>query len=287
MKNILAFVTGAAIAFTIFSGCIKTSNVPVTIPKVDTTVSILTTDTISNITATTAVCGGNISSDGGGQVTARGVCWSKSTGPTVALTTKTSDGTGTGSFTSSITGVAGLTTYYVRAYSTNSAGTAYGNELIFTTPFGVGASFGGGIVAYVLQAGDPGYSASVQHGLIVAASDQSTGIQWGCYDTLLGVTSGAFGTGRANTKAIVQRCGAGTAAKLCDDLVLGGYNDWYLPSLDELGKLNNVGNFYPDGHWTSTEFDRYSVWAGPDITNWDWNMAYKYLSFKVRAVRSF
>jgi uncharacterized protein (TIGR02145 family) len=86
------------------------------------------------ITTTTASSGGNITSDGGGTITARGVCWSTSQNPTIALTTKTSNGTGTGSFTSSLTGLSPSTSYYIRAYATNSAGTAYGNQVSFTTP---------------------------------------------------------------------------------------------------------------------------------------------------------
>ena len=96
-------------------------------------VPTLTTTAASSITQTTATSGGNISSDGGATVTARGVCWSTSANPTTALTTKTSDGTGTGAFTSSLTGLTANTTYYVRAYATNSIGTAYGTQVSFTT----------------------------------------------------------------------------------------------------------------------------------------------------------
>jgi DUF2075 family protein len=99
----------------------------------DSVVPTLTTTAVSSIGATTASAGGNITSDGGAPVTARGICWSTTTGPTVALTTKTSDGTGAGIFTSSITGLTVLTTYYVRAYATNSVGTVYGNEVSFKT----------------------------------------------------------------------------------------------------------------------------------------------------------
>jgi hypothetical protein len=98
-----------------------------------TAVPTLTTTSASGATETTASSGGNISSQGGASVTARGVVWSTSSGPTTALATKTSDGTGTGSFSSSITGLTGGTTYYVRAYATNTGGTAYGNEITFAT----------------------------------------------------------------------------------------------------------------------------------------------------------
>ena len=93
----------------------------------------VTTNAISTSTPTTALGGGNVTSTG--TVTARGVCWSTLTGPTVALTTKTNDGTAAGAFTSNLTGLTANTLYYVRAYATNSYGTSYGTEVTFTTPF--------------------------------------------------------------------------------------------------------------------------------------------------------
>jgi len=98
------------------------------------TLPVITTNAISGITQTAAVSGGNISNDGGAAVTARGVVWSTSSSPTIALNTKTVNGAGTGSFSSNITGLSTNTTYYVRAYATNSVGTAYGNEQTFNTP---------------------------------------------------------------------------------------------------------------------------------------------------------
>ena len=92
----------------------------------------LTTTAISSITGTSAISGGTVTSTGGAAITTQGVCWSTSTNPTTALTTKTTDGT-TSPFTSNITPLLAGTTYYVRAYATNSVGTSYGNELSFTT----------------------------------------------------------------------------------------------------------------------------------------------------------
>lgn len=106
-------------------------------PICPNTVPILTTADISEITQTTAQCGGNITSDGGATVTARGVCWSTGSTPTVA-DEKTTEGTGTGIFASSLTGLAARTTYYVRAYATNSAGTGYGSILSFMTTDSMG-----------------------------------------------------------------------------------------------------------------------------------------------------
>src|SRR4030042_3548467 len=87
---------------------------------------------IAHIVAPSASSGGSVTAGGNGSITARGVCWNTSTNPTTA-NSKTTDGTGTGSFTSTLTGLQSHTTYYVRAYATNGGGTAYGNELSFTT----------------------------------------------------------------------------------------------------------------------------------------------------------
>ncbi len=96
------------------------------------TVPEVTTTSVTGITQTTAASGGTITSDGGASVTERGVCWSTQTNPTVSDSI-TSDGTGTGSFTSNITGLTGNTIYYVRAYATNSEGTSYGQAISFST----------------------------------------------------------------------------------------------------------------------------------------------------------
>jgi uncharacterized protein (TIGR02145 family) len=100
----------------------------------------ITTAAISSNTGTSAVSGGNITNGGGSLVTSRGICWSTSPNPTTANNV-TTNGSGTGSFTSTLTGLTASTTYYVRAYAINSAGTAYGNQRSFT------AGTGGGIVS--------------------------------------------------------------------------------------------------------------------------------------------
>jgi uncharacterized protein (TIGR02145 family) len=101
---------------------IKTINLPT-----------LTTTAITDISVNSAKSGGSISSDGSSSITAKGVVWGTAINPTITLSTKTSDGTGTGAFSSSITGLAANTKYYVRAYATNTAGTSYGDELSLTT----------------------------------------------------------------------------------------------------------------------------------------------------------
>jgi uncharacterized protein (TIGR02145 family) len=104
-------------------------------------VALINTATIGSITSSSAISGGNISNDGGANITDRGICWSTNPNPTISNNT-TNDGIGTGSYTSNLTGLTANTTYYVRAYATNSAGTAYGNQVSFTT----NSSGGGSIV---------------------------------------------------------------------------------------------------------------------------------------------
>ncbi|MFT3753405.1 MAG: FISUMP domain-containing protein [Paludibacter sp.] len=113
------------------SGSPKQSGLSVRCVK-DADLPTLTTTAPTGITYTTAIGGGNITTDGGAAITARGVCWSTTANPTVS-NSKSTSGTGTGTFTASIMGLTVNTTYYVRAYATNSSGTAYGEQLVFNS----------------------------------------------------------------------------------------------------------------------------------------------------------
>jgi hypothetical protein len=95
---------------------------------------IVTTADVTNVTQMTAKGGGEVTSDGNADITARGLVWSNSPTPEIGTANSSADGTGTGAFTSNITGLGPNTTYYVRAYATNEAGTGYGAEKTFTTP---------------------------------------------------------------------------------------------------------------------------------------------------------
>lgn len=93
----------------------------------------VTTASVQGITSSSAMCGGNVVSDGGSVVTACGVCWSTVQNPDIQNNSFTDNGSGTGSYTSSITGLSPQTTYYVRAYAANDVGVSYGDQLSFKT----------------------------------------------------------------------------------------------------------------------------------------------------------
>ncbi len=128
-----------------------------------------------------------------------------------------------------------------------------------SSPVTVGDSYGGGIAAYILQPGDPHYSSRVQHGLIASSANLSTASPWTSGEIpFSGAAAIALGTGNQNTIDIVAGdATAGLAARLCYDLVEGGYSDWYLPSRDELSKLYlnriAIGGFSQNWYWSSTK----------------------------------
>jgi hypothetical protein len=162
-----------------------------------------------------------------------------------------------------------------------------------TDPFTIGASYQGGKIAYIFKVGDPGYVAGQTHGLIAAVADQGGIITWwnGTYTTT-GATATAIGTGSANTTAIIASQGnTGTyAAKICRDYTGGGYNDWYLPSKDELNKLYlnkaAIGGFGINPYWSSTENSNEDAW-GQNFSNGNQQLIWKDFPYLTRAVRTF
>lgn len=145
---------------------------------------------------------------------------------------------------------------YARAYAINSVGVSYGETVSYTIPthLNIGDFYQGGYVVYLDQ--------TLQHGLIVSPNDQSTGIAWNDQpDVVTSATGTAVGTGESNTGYILFNQGNGSfAAKLCYDLVEGGYIDWFLPSIDEirfaidfLNPLVYDSSSISKDYWTSSE----------------------------------
>jgi phosphodiesterase/alkaline phosphatase D-like protein len=184
-----------------------------------------------------------------------------------------------------ITGLTVGTTYHYRVKAVNSLGTPVSDDITYMYLYN-GATYQGGLVFYIDGTG--------QHGLSCAPSDQSSSAEWGCYGvSITGADGSDVGTGNQNTIDIVNGCfTAGIAAKICYDLDLNGYTDWFLPSKGELNlmytnlKFNGLGGFTSHAYWSSTEINSYKAsdvyfLTGAQFTDDKNNTTY------VRAVRAF
>ena len=172
-----------------------------------------------------------------------------------------------------------------------------------TPPLAIGDFYQGGVVFHLFEEGETGYVAGETHGLIAAVADQSSGIQWynGGYDNTTGATGTAIGTGSANTTAIISAQG-GTetsyAAGLARAYTGGGYNDWFLPSKDELNKMylnratinttaaSNSGSDFGSWYWSSSALDTFYAW-GQNFNDGEQPSPTKNNTNGVRAVQAF
>ena len=191
---------------------------------------------------------------------------------TIALSNTVTGGTWTSSNTSVATvGSAGVVlgvsagTVLISYAVGGSCGPIYAtySVTVSSISLSVGTSYGGGVIFYILQTGDPGFVSGETHGLIAAPSDQSSGKKWGCYGMLVSGTSTALGTGAANTSIVSATCGSDNAASLSGGLVLNGYSDWYLPSINELNKLYinraSIGGFTTSFYWSSSDANSFNA----------------------------
>lgn len=150
----------------------------------------------------------------------------------------------------------------------------------------IGQHYGGGIVFYVDNTG--------QHGLITTTDNQSPSIQWSDGNALITNATGTLiGTGKGNTIAIINAQGPGNyAATICDMLEIKEYNDWFLPSKEELNLLylqkakGVIGAFANDFYWSSTETSFNGAWS-QSFTNGANSSTNKDGAYCVRAIRAF
>lgn len=177
---------------------------------------------------------------------------------------------------------------------TDSAATNYNSKAndddgscTYPPTYTIGESYGGGIIFYI--------DGTKEHGLVCAPIDQSSGALWAVSNSpTTGATGSEVGTGQANTTTIVNAQGTQYtyAAGICDALVLSGYSDWYLPSLQELILMNtnlrmqNIGGFATGNYWSSTEYSKYEAWL-QYFGSTSYGASLKTNQNRVRAIRSF
>lgn len=243
----------------------------------------------------------NVGSDGGSTIVSKGIVFSQTPNPDIDNNEGiTDEGGGVSEIESLVSGLNAGVVYYAKCYAINEIGVAYSDEFSFTTLTIGDIGPGGGIIFY-----DDGIS----NGLEVGDLSSQVSIQWGCASLPVMAVSPLLGDGLSNTQAIVTfhndltdyfgnpaQCDPtndGTVAAIyCDSYEINSYDDWFLPSLDELlliySNLHAVGtgDFSEDFYWSSTEADEGNARAIDFMKGTDLNM-YKYNTFLVRPVRKF
>jgi hypothetical protein len=247
----------------------------------------------AQIGSTTATLGGVITLEGNYSINDKGMCYELN--ENISLSDWcTSNGPDPGELSYVLTGLEPQTNYFFNAYAETEFGTFWADIIPFvTSELKTGDYYAGGLVFYLDGSGG---------GMVCAPSDQTISpyaVAWGCYGTSIGGTSASFGYGQANTTRIVNNCGdANIAARICYDLVLNGYSDWYLPSKDELALMysnlasKGLGYFialwnYNSRYWSSSEFDPELAGCVDMYSGYSFAPMYKNTGSWVRAVRSF
>ena len=270
---------------------------------------------VDSVTETSVVIGGYISDTGYAPILDAGFYYATDTTRLITSINTTSQISigplrGGGGFRAKITGLTAGTWYSIASYAKNSSGFGLSSDSLrwdykFTTKklLAIGDTYGGGIIAYLMQPGDTTYDANVQHGLIAAISDQSSAAQWTNASDINIVSCNALWikllTGKANTDSIIKYSPSPiiTAASIARAHRGGNYTDWYLPNMAELNKVRLLsqilgGGFGSGGlYWSSQEtgvgitnkFSALSIWVGvSNIWNGD-----KRITEYVRAIRAF
>lgn len=221
-------------------------------------------------------------------------------GPYFVKTETDPDGT-TGGIAYTITGTSQLLSVPYALYATNAGTATYAANAGTATGGGnfthyIGEEYGGGVIFHLWKD-----NAGVEHGLIVALTDQSGSQAWSNASAEIGTSAQSSWDGLSNSNSIVGQAGhTSSAAKLCLDLVSGGQSDWYLPSIQELNMLWN--NYYTVArvlsqisgaaqlsnsfYWSSSEDSSYDAWYFSFDSGYPSNSNKDYTAY-VRAVRAF
>lgn len=276
-KNLLTtlFLCSAAFSYALQN---KEANVPLS------SISIQT-NKVKYVGINNAMSGGVITNPNAEPIVSAGVCWSRNTLPTIN-DSKQARANSDDNFTCEIKNLLPKTGYYVRAYVETSSGVVYGPQRTFATDSAVlGMAINGGNLFYVFKPGDPGYVAGEFHGLVCSKRIGTATMMWNNnIDTLIGATDTNLLGGKLNTQKIVSVLGAGTyPAKICDDYVFEGFDDWYLPSSKELLLVANM-SLLSGPNWSSTELSKTQA---NYIQNRSIRVATKSQRYYVIAVRSF
>jgi len=252
---------------------------------------ILASVSASNLTKTSVTVSSSVTNNGGTTVIARGFVYKINDGgpnPTLENATVVYVGSGDGSFSTDLTGLQPGTNYLVRAFATNSLGTEYTSNNGVITPIEVGdVGPAGGIVFY-----DKGNYNGGWRYLEAAPVEAESDLTFGCDFTHVQNTSTGVSAGEENTQLIIWNGCNSPASSYCYNLAYNGFDDWFLPSRDELSymytnlKLNNLGDFSETLYWSSSEFS--------DVISYNLSMLdggsgqfLKSNQFKVRPVRGF